>query len=311
MVFSKPIRIAVFTLLSLGCGIQFVAAQPPAPWSEFWVAPPLPPRGVVVMVQPDPLSAYSDRIGQVYPNGVPATERGFALELMRSDRAQLILGTPQFGYPTVPAEGVIPAPPNAVPALPNSTVRKIAVRAEPTSTHGNADWDALTVDVTGFDDAGVVVPLDGTFQATLWGQKIEIVPSYGQNVVAKPLALRQIGTWTRALRGPLGANSIPLPDGSYRVTLPLSNPLPEHNFTLAPFGELNVRLLAPSRGVFSASVANLPLRKSSLIREQQLLDTGSAFFPEEVTRGNRSVNTLRPQLQSELRPDSRVFAVQP
>lgn len=74
-----------------------------------WIAPPLPTRGVVVGVWDDPLSAYGDIIGAAYPSGVPVSEAGFALGVLRGARLRQVLGDP-IVWPPPPAPGPL-APP--------------------------------------------------------------------------------------------------------------------------------------------------------------------------------------------------------
>lgn len=92
-----------------GCGVAPLFQVPRHPHA----VPPAGTRAVVVGVTDNPLAAYADLLGGAYPAGVPASEAGFALGVLRATRAQQLLGPP-----IVAPVPVAPVPAAPVPAFP-------------------------------------------------------------------------------------------------------------------------------------------------------------------------------------------------
>lgn len=82
------------------------------------------------------------------------------------------------------------------PALPLS---ELIVSAQPISTFGKMDWDSLRLTLRGLDQRGQPVPLFGTLQINLWGQRQEIVRPDKDQYVAVQRQVEQLATWTRSL----------------------------------------------------------------------------------------------------------------
>lgn len=284
-------------------------APPEHAWHPaMWLAPPLPSRGVVIGVADDPLSAYADRIGPAFPAGVPVSEAGFALGLMRAARAQQVLGGGPL-LPSVPDETPLPwAPPPESslplpePRLPSPTLRAISAVAAPISTRGNVDWDGLAVTLRGMDEFGRPAPLRGTFRLTLWGQSQQVVRPFGEHAVGVPDRVVRLATWTRALDGNV-------PEATF--TVPLPDPLPDHDATRAPYGQLHVDLSAPGRGMFTATDPLVPLAQIDPVRDRHFVETGSRFRPDERTAGRPNRTGPRFFSPNAIRPDGRVLSVQP
>ena len=74
----------------------FLACPPCAGGSP---PPPLPVEAVVLGSRPDRLSAYTPRLPAAFPAGVPTDEAGFALHLLRAERAAGLLGGGGFAPP--------------------------------------------------------------------------------------------------------------------------------------------------------------------------------------------------------------------
>lgn len=83
-----------------------------------------------------------------------------------------------------------------VPTLP---LAELIVAAQPISTFGKLDWDSLRLTLRGLDQRGRPVPLFGTLQISLWGQRQEIVRPDKDQYVAVQRQVEQIATWTRSL----------------------------------------------------------------------------------------------------------------
>jgi hypothetical protein len=305
--------------------------------------PPWPTRGRIIGIRDDPLSAYSDVIGYAFPNGIPLNEVPFALDVLRAHKAQQLLNPvplsvgPPISFPPV-VEPVSPAPLEVEPSPPVETqpeqvlpqqpgvpplpappaespdaeIDALHLEAFPLASQGNSDWDVLVLDLQAVDRFGRPAVLSGTLQATLFGQEQRFVLSRGEQFISQTGRIEQLGTWTRQIDAIAPTTDVDhAEEGLVRVRLPLSRPLPEHDFTVAPWGEITVTVTVPGQGVYAASVGDVPLRKSTRLREQNLLETGSQFFDREPTRDNRNVTNLRPQLRSTLRPNSRIFSIKP
>ena len=84
---------------------------------------------------------------------------------------------------------------------------ELMVAAQPVSTFGRMDWDSLRLSLRGFDQLGLPVPLHGTLQVTLWGQREEVgrprrinTPTGSVDVASqRRFELDKIHTWTRSL----------------------------------------------------------------------------------------------------------------
>lgn len=280
---------------------------PPPVWlvDPQWLLPPLPPQGVVVGVREDPLNAYLPLLLQQFPNGVPQLEAGFARDVLRARTAQDLLW--RFPLPFGPSPLLGPFPSQAVPTPapvvpPAIELNGIEVQARPINREGKTDWDALEIEVIGWGrDRRPVLPT-GTLQVTLRGQTQSLVPLYNSQLLATPGRVTELGRWSVMLTPNTAGRSI--------AVVPLSRPLPDHDLTVAAVGDLHARLSVPGQGSFEAVQPVVPLRHSSPVRERNVAEGGSLFFPDEGTS-----DTPRPLgrsfLPSSLRPDRRIFAVQP
>jgi hypothetical protein len=200
----------------------------------------------------------------------------------------------------------------------------IAVDATPVSSRGYADWDALAVEIRGFDRLGAAVPVRGTLYASLWGQSRKLVASFYNRVVANDHQIRQIASWSQHIDG-AGRNLTPASETisstavtvthscleSVSLVLPLPRPLPDHDLRLAPLGDLHVELVVPGTGTFDAIRADIPLQQTSVLRERLLVETRSRFLPHERTVDSRLPLGPTLETQTTLRPNHRVLAVQP
>lgn len=286
---------------------------------EMLLAPPLPVYGRVIGVREDPINAYPDLAEAAYPLGVPPREVPFALELLRSVRAQQMLyqpavpvAVPPGGEDLVPppVESPVPAPDAIPPApVPGAPVTSLLMDAYPASSRGNADWDVLVIELQAVDAAGLPIAVSGTLTARLFGRQQRFVLARGDQFIRQLGEVEQLASWTRNV----GVTSprVPGSESVVRLELPLPRPLPEHELKVAPWGDVTANLTVPGQGIFSASRSDVALRHLSELRDENLIETGTRFFHRQPTSGGRRPTTFRPQLRSELRPHSRIFAVQP
>src|SRR5262249_22633463 len=138
-----------------------------------------------------------------------------------------------------------------------------------------------------------------------------------------PDRIKQLATWSRVLDGParpdidtsnsaaghlLAAPDAPL---AIRMLLPLPRPLPDHDLRITPLGDLHVQLLAPGIGTFEATRPDVILARSSAFGNRLLLDTRSRFLSHEKTADSRLPVGPLFQVPTTLRPNPRVFTIQP
>ena len=76
---------------------------------------------------------------------------------------------------------------------------ELIVSAQPVSTNGKTDWDALRLSLRGLDQRGQSVALFGTLTITLWGQRQEVARVNPDQLVTIPKEIEQLATWTRSL----------------------------------------------------------------------------------------------------------------
>lgn len=235
-------------------------------------------RGIVVGVRDDPLSAYPAMESQYFPNGVPLSERWFAVDLFRAKTAQAALGPSVIPMPSLPAPPPRPAMPGSGAVQPASRIQAAAV---PFSANGLADIDSLLLQFSVTDSLGNEVPVspNTTLRATLWGQRQKLVRAYGTQFFGDASRVEQIATWSQSLPVDSIANQ--------RIVLPLPYPLPEHDIRRYPIADLHVELTVPGRGVFETSQTGIPLKQFSPVRDRLLVETGSPFLPQQLTTGGR------------------------
>lgn len=198
---------------------------------------------------------------------------------------------------------VMPAAPLDTMTVPQPVelppLAQLLVKAEPISTTGKMDWDALRLTVRGVDLNGEAVPVFGTLKVNLWGQR-HISPesnfvrhpfvtdanegsrflaapsnssAYQHPYVMNPNPLIELASWTQSIRD----------ERAHAMILPLPRPLPEHDARVGAFGEVSVELLMPGVGVFEASDPDVVLSHQTLLRRERLDRDGSRFFPNEIT----------------------------
>lgn len=282
------------------------------------LCPPLATPSQVISVRRDPLSAYRKHVARHFPDGVPLSEAGFALHLLRERKARDVLVPRRF----VPGGGGRPI---SHALRHNRTIQSVAVRAVPVSTQGTVEWDALAVRVAAKDADGRPVAFRGTVRATLHGQQQKLVRAYQTQIIPRRGDLVKIARWTRQVDTETGTQlgkgssvenevlqaSGGAPGPAARFVLPLPRPLPEHDRRVAAFGELAIRLAVPGEGMFEASQPDVPLRHLSQFRDRSLVEHGTRFFPGERTHDSRRRSGIDFFDPSSLGPNSRVLSVQP
>jgi hypothetical protein len=258
----------------------------------------------VLGVREGPLNTYAAMAAHHFPHGVPLSEIPFVLDLLRAKKAEEVWGR-RADVPADQRQKNIPPPltlrdPLSPAGNHRGPLRGISVAAVPVSMHGKADWDAIALDVRGFDHRGRFVRLRGTLTVTLHGQSQRLVRAFGTQFVGTPGHVERLAVWTRTIEG-----------RQQPLLLSLPRPLPAHDLRRAPLGQVSVRLIAPGRGVFEASSQAIELRKTGPLREQNLLDGRTRFFSGELTHDGRRPTGLRVVNPSAIRPNGRVLTVKP
>ena len=296
-----------------------------------------PGPGRVIGVRPGPLTAYADLAAVLYPFGVPAVETAAVLELLRAARARQVFGA-ATGLPgaslwpgvssewrgpadvapqdfPLPAPGPAPAPvPGPEAHLPAPQGLRLLATASPVAARGGNEIDSLEVVVRLVDGRGAALPFAGTLSMRLHGLEVRPVRGFGETVDLVPERERLLATRTAMIRGTAR--------GTVNVArLPLTDPLPAHDSSVAPAGDLHLELTVPGRGVFATTVPEIPLAGTSRLQQWRQLTSGSRFAADQRTSGSRlqagSVyrgrfvrgSTLVPA--GSLGPPGRVFTVQP
>ena len=109
---ARRVRNRADMLVSL---LVFAAAAQIEPCGLPVVLPTYPfPQDTVLGVRDDPLAAYDDLAASLYPLGIPTSERGVALQILREARLRQAIGPaapPAFyGPPSIVAPPVLPEP---------------------------------------------------------------------------------------------------------------------------------------------------------------------------------------------------------
>ncbi len=157
-------------------------------------------------------------------------------------------------------------------ALP-PLVRAIEIDATLGHWESGVEATGIVVTVYPIDAEGRLVPVDGTLDVDLVGQRL--------TTVADSNGFPAIGRWTVAVRssdfGPSGA--------VYRLAFQAVHP--DFQFELDPHGLTHARLSVPGQGTFEASQALMRIRNYSPVRDHLQQDTGSRFLPIEQVENPR------------------------
>jgi hypothetical protein len=138
---------------------------------------------------------------------------------------------------------------------------------------GDVAADGLFVRVYPYDAQGELVPVAGTLEVALFGERTGVVR------MQQPFA--RLGQWTHVVRledvGPRGTG----------IRLPFQGVHPEFDSPLLPHGLVHARLSVPGQGTFEASDAMVRIRPYSAVRDRLQMQTGRRFFPGELTGDGR------------------------
>lgn len=183
---------------------------------------------------------------------------------------------------------------------------ELVVTARSFNRSGRADWDSLELFVQGRTSTGQPCPVRGLLRCSLWGRRQAVVGTFGGGGIEEPRELLLLGQWSPFIEAYEADES-----GVQRVVLPLGSALPDNDLTLADHGLLTVEIDIPGQGTLATSTEPIPLRQVGPLRGRSILEFGSPFLPGQSTsRGMRAIGTW-PQSASGLRPDRRLFSVQP
>lgn len=192
------------------------------------------------------------------------------------------------------------------PVITFPQAAELVVWARPFNRSGLADWDALEVFVQGRTASGQSSPIRGSLRCSLWGRRQDVVSAYGDIWFEDQREIALMGQWSQSIE-PFEADM----SGVQRIVLPLAPNVPDHDLTWSPYGLLAVELDIPGQGRLATSSEPIQLRQSGLIRGRAIQEFGSPFLPQQSTSGSVRAIGLWPQSLSGLRPDRRLFSVQP
>lgn len=154
-------------------------------------------------------------------------------------------------------------------------VQSLEIEARAANWDGDVEADGLILDVYPLDDAGAIVPVHGTLEVNLVGER-----AGGVLRIQQPL--RRVGRWTRQVR------ATDFSRGGARYRLPFQSVHPEFDLEWAPYAAVHARLSVPGRGVLETTDSAVRVRGYSPIRDRFQQATGHRFFRLERTgRGRR------------------------
>ena len=184
-----------------------------------------------------------------------------------------IRNRPVFSSPPDPGQSA-PAASDAPQREPETPrVRSLAIEAVIANWDADVENDGLLVYVYPLDAGGAIVPVRGTVEVELTGERTGIIKR------AQPF--RRVGRWTRRVRfEDFG------PDGAV-VRLAFQSVHPEFDLEYAPHGAVGVRLSVPGQGTFETTASTVRIRPYSVVRDQLQHATGRRFFGHERTGAGR------------------------
>ncbi|MEK6260062.1 MAG: hypothetical protein AABP62_15680 [Planctomycetota bacterium] len=192
----------------------------------------------------------------------------------------------------------------SVTTLPQAT--ELVVWARPFNRSGLADWDSLEVFVQGRMSSGQSCPVRGSLRCTLWGRRQAVVSAFGDTWIEDAREIALMGQWSPFIE-PFEADE----SGVQRIVLPLEPRVPDHDLTWSAYGLLAVEIDIPGQGRLATSTEPIQLRQGGPIRGRSIQEFGSSFLPNQSTSGGVRAIGAWPQSLSGLRPDRRLFSVQP
>lgn len=183
---------------------------------------------------------------------------------------------------------------------------ELVVWARPFNRFGLADWDSLELFVQGRTASGQPCPVRGSLRCTLWGRHQAVVSAFGDTWIEDAREIALVGRWSQFIETFESDAS-----GIQRIVLPLDPRIPDHDLTWSAYGLLAVEIDIPGQGRLATSTEPIPLRQLGPIRGRSIQEFGSSFLPRQSTSSNVRAIGAWPQSLSGLRPDRRLFSVQP
>lgn len=183
---------------------------------------------------------------------------------------------------------------------------ELVAEARSFNRSGLADWDSLELLVQGRTTSGQPCPVRGLLRCSLWGRRQAIVSTYGGGGMAEPREIALLGQWSQPIEAYEADQA-----GVQRVVLPLGPRLPDLDLNWSDYGLLAVEIDIPGQGRLATSTEPIQLRQLGPIRARSVQEFGTPFLPHQSTSGNVRAIGLWPQSLSSLRPDRRLFSVQP
>ena len=165
--------------------------------SQCAVEPAYPfPSHAVLGVRDDPLDAYADLAPALYPAGIPTSERGVALAILREARLQQAIGpasTPPSSLPEASLEA-LPAP-TGIPPVPLELIplSQSGTRTETVRLH-----------------LRIGAAASGSVTLVLVARERELIPAAGWRVLESRRQPREIARFSRTFSGGGGTFDLPL-----------------------------------------------------------------------------------------------------
>lgn len=167
------------------------------------------------------------------------------------------------------------------PATPRSPVRSISFDAYLANWDADVEADGLSLSLGALDGDGYSMPVDGTLEVELIGDR--------QPPLSRGNAFPVLARWTRQVT----AAEMEKSGGYYRTRLEFQALDPEYNLWISSHALVHVRFSVPGDGAFEATIDGVPMRRFSPVRERAQQAFGTRFLPTERTgRGHRESSTF-------------------
>lgn len=161
-------------------------------------------------------------------------------------------------------------------------IRSLAVDVYLANWDADVESDGIVVNFAALDDFGDAVPIDGTLEVELIGER---QPPYSRGN-----GFPVLGRWTQAVAANDGAS----PSGYRRVRLPFQAYHPDYWNSLPWFALAHVRLVVPGQGTFEASIDAVRLRGFTPVRDRIESAAGTRFLPTEQTGRGKGLSARGP-----------------
>jgi len=148
-------------------------------------------------------------------------------------------------------------------------VRSLYIDGSLRNWDADVEADGIVLSFAALDELGAPVPVDGTLEVELIGERL---PPYSRGNAFPVLA-----RWTRSVAA--GADG----GGYYSARLEFQASHPDFELHLPRYAMLHARLMVPGQGTFEASLDGVSLRGFTPVRDRIEAASGTRWLPTERT----------------------------